>query len=85
MNKEKHRYDDIKIRKCSNDLQNKMRELDKAVGELLVVGASHWIEYRDIMKCNSSLNWTIQKIKEDTAALEYRIEMNEFKSNGELS
>ncbi len=84
-NKESYRYNDIKIRKCSNDLQSKMRELDKAIDELLEIGRSPWVEYKDIMATFGLLNWAIGTIKENTSQLEYKIEMNEFRSTGALS
>jgi len=80
-----HRYNDIKIRKCSNSLQNKTRELDQAIDELLKVGQSHWVEYKDIMSSHGALNWAIASIRQKTVELEYKIEMNEFRSTGALS
>lgn len=80
-----HRYNNVKVRKCSNDLYSKMRELETAIDELLEVGHSPWIEYKDIMSTFGLLNWAITAIKENTAQLEYKIEMSEFRSNGVLS
>jgi hypothetical protein len=83
--KSSHRYNDIKVRKCSNDLQSKMRELQKAIDELLEIGHSPWIEYKDIMVTFGLLNWTISTIKQGTSQLEGKIEMSEFRSSGMLS
>jgi len=79
------RYHNIKIRKCSNDLHLKMQELENAVEDLLQVGESPWIEYKDIMSTFGLLNWSISAIKENTAQLEYKVEMCELRANGVIA
>jgi len=75
---------DKKIRKCSNDFQSKLRELDKAVGDLLEVGRSNWVDYKDILETSGAIKWSIDRIKERIDYLEGKIEIAEFRSTGTL-
>lgn len=79
------RYHNIKVRKCSNDLYSKMKELENAIEDLLQVGESPWIEYKDIMSTFGLLNWAITAVKENTAQLEYKVEMSELRATGVLA
>ena len=79
------RYHNIKIRKCSNDLHLKMQELENAVEDLLQVGESPWIDYKDIMESLNPLNWSLSKIKKNTAQLESQVEICELRANGVIA
>lgn len=84
MDKLSDHNNDKKIRKCSNDFQNKLRELDKAVGDLLEVGRSNWVDYKDILETSGAIKWSIDRVKERIDYLEGKIEIAEFRSTGTL-